>query len=126
GSICMPLLRALWPSWTANGAAKGSVSLASRATRRTDGSSSRISSSLLPAVSTAAPDTPVMFSARPGEAGAEAGRDRLPGGRHQDGNVARRMPRRLDGWCQRGDNQIDLEANQLCGLLREKSVIAFG
>src|SRR5262249_30261690 len=41
-------------------------------------------------------------------------------------NVARRMPRRLDGRCQGGDDHVCFEANQFCGLLREKGVAAFG
>jgi hypothetical protein len=36
------------------------------------------------------------------------------------------MPRRLDGGCQGGDDHVCLEANQLCGLLRQKGVAAFG
>src|SRR5262249_19211581 len=37
GSISMPMLHALWPSCATKGSAKGSVSLASTATRRTEG-----------------------------------------------------------------------------------------
>jgi hypothetical protein len=51
--------------------------------------------------------------------------DRIADARHHNGNVTRRMPRRLDGRCQGGDDHIDLEANQLYGLLRKKGVVAF-
>jgi hypothetical protein len=62
----------------------------------------------------------------PGRARLDPARDRIAGYRHHDRNIARRMPRRLDGWCERCDDHIDFEAYEFCGFLREKGVAAFG
>ena len=57
-------------------------------------------------------------AARPGEAGDEAGRDRLARACHHDRNFARRLLRCQCSRREEGDDEVDLETHQLGGFFR--------
>jgi hypothetical protein len=64
-------------------------------------------------------------TARPGQAGDEAGPDRVAHARHNDGNVAGRLLRRR-GWRRlECDDDVDLKGNQFGGLVRKTIGPAF-
>ena len=58
------------------------------------------------------------IAARPVEAGDEARRDGIARACHHDRNVARRLLRRQRGWREGRDDEVDLEAHQLGGILQ--------
>src|SRR4051812_42132229 len=89
GSIARPMLRATRSISARYGLVTGSVSLASTAKRRAAGITSRISSTGLPATSTAPTVVPVTLP--PGRARDKAGANRFAHAGHPDGNIAGRL-----------------------------------
>ncbi|MFZ1953604.1 MAG: hypothetical protein WAU74_26415 [Pseudolabrys sp.] len=72
----------------------------------------------MPATSAPPLDCSGDVAARPCEARDEAGRHRIARARHHDRNVSRRLFRRQCRRREKRDDQIDLEADQLGGLIQ--------
>src|SRR6185295_1818744 len=116
GAISMLVMRPA--SWTCSriDRVNGSTGLARTATRLSDGSISRNSSTHFPAASEPILDKPVIFP--PGRARL-ATRPVPIGSHHENRNLTRRLLCRQGAWCEDGSDDIDLETNQLLGQLRK-------